>query len=62
MRVLSTGLIRVTIQPMQPVYPHVVTCPMGFDSLFLSIKRNGLAALRAAAGAAVLARRTLFVR
>jgi len=45
---------------MKPVIPHVDIRPMGFDVLFLIIKENGLAPLRAAACAAVLARRSLF--
>lgn len=59
MSILPTRSFRVTLQPMQPAYSPVVTRPMGFDSLFLSIKRNGHGPLRAAAYAAVLAFRVL---
>jgi hypothetical protein len=40
---------------MKPVIPHVDIRPMGIDVMFLSIKENGRAPLRAAACAAVLA-------
>jgi hypothetical protein len=59
MRSLLPGPFRVTIQPMKPVNLRVSSRPTGFDVMFLSIKENGLAPLRAAAGAAVLARLAL---